>query len=79
MFDYEEDGSFKPTFMVGKCTIEEDAIVIPSTTHVIEEEQKEEVEVKKINIIDKKKNLEVPPINIKVEAVNLKIDTPSKG
>jgi hypothetical protein len=53
VFDYEEDGSFKPIFMVGKCTIEEDASVTPSPAHVIEEEQKEEVEGKKISVISK--------------------------
>lgn len=30
VFDYEEDGSFKPIFMVGKCQIEED-VVIPNS------------------------------------------------
>jgi hypothetical protein len=41
VFDYEEDGSFKPIFMVGKCSIEEDAKVPSSPDLVIEEQQKE--------------------------------------
>ena len=43
VFDYEEDGSFKPIFMVGKCSIEEDATVPSIPALVIEEKQKEEV------------------------------------
>jgi hypothetical protein len=76
VFDYEEDGSFKPIFMVGKCIIEEDAIATLRPCHVIEEEQK--VEVEKVSVKSAKKLLP-PPIDIKVEAVNLKIDTPSKA
>ncbi len=80
VFDYEEDGSFKPIFMVGKCAIEKDATVPQSPIHVIEEEQKEilEIEIEQINVKAKEKKL-VAPIKINLDSVNLKIDTPTKA
>lgn len=36
VFDYEEDGSFKPIFMVGKCQAEEASSPVQVPTTVIE-------------------------------------------
>ena len=58
VFDYEEDGSFKPIFMVGKCQPPEEAsspilkIDIPEEVPetVIEEEEKEPANIEIGNI-----------------------------
>ena len=76
VFDYEEDGSFKPIFMVGKCQPEEASSPVDSpTTVIVEEEQKEPAYIE-LERISQKSNEK--KIDIRVEGVNLKIDTPSK-
>ena len=76
VFDYEEDGSFKPIFMVGKCQPEEASspIETPTSTVIVEEEKEPaDIEVERISFKSNEKK-----IDIRVEGVNLKIDTPSK-
>jgi hypothetical protein len=48
VFDYEEDGSFKPIFMLGKCTIEK---VVDPIYEVVGEEH---------GTIDTIKSIEIP-------------------
>ena len=75
VFDYEEDGSFKPIFMVGKCQPEEASSPVQVPDTVIEEEKEANEDLEKMSVKTKSEK----QMDIQVEAVNLKIETPSKA